>query len=126
VYIKEFELFHGALLTKLVRSEKPLTLRLIETRMDDSWSTYTINDQVRLLVKHSLNPRKLSRVKNGRAWSFVFSKNQVAQATVDGTYITLICGAIKLSSKEASRRAALAVEFLPAVEARMPYRQDTP
>lgn len=30
--VKEFELFHGAVLTKLLRSEKPVALRLIETR----------------------------------------------------------------------------------------------
>ncbi len=28
--IREFELFHGAALTKIVRSDRPMTLRMIE------------------------------------------------------------------------------------------------
>jgi hypothetical protein len=28
--IKQFELFHGAVLTKLVRSDRPITLRMID------------------------------------------------------------------------------------------------
>lgn len=39
VSIREFELFHGAALTKIVRAERPVTLRLIETRPDDAWAT---------------------------------------------------------------------------------------
>jgi hypothetical protein len=29
--VREFELYHGAVLTKILRSEKPVALRLVET-----------------------------------------------------------------------------------------------
>lgn len=35
--IDEFELFHGVVLTKLVRSDRPITLRMIETRPREAW-----------------------------------------------------------------------------------------
>jgi hypothetical protein len=90
--IKEFHLFHGALLTQLVRSERPLTLRMIETRAADSWSTYRINSEI------SLNPRKLARVKGGISWSFVFSKSQMSQVSRSDAWAALICGAAKLTA----------------------------
>ena len=96
--IKEFHLFHGALLTQLVRSERPLTLRMIETRATDSWSTYRINNEINLVAKHSLNPRKLARVKGGISWSFVFSKSQMKQVASSDAWAALICGAAKLTA----------------------------
>ncbi len=89
--VREFELFHGAVLTKLVRSDKPLTLRMIETRSGESWSTYKINDEVRLLLKHSVISRSLSREKS-RAWQFVFSPDQMVQLAVPNTWCVLVCG----------------------------------
>ena len=32
--IKQLQLFHGAVLAKLVRSEHPITMRMIETKED--------------------------------------------------------------------------------------------
>jgi len=89
--IREFELFHGAVLTKLVRSDTPLTLRMIETRSGESWSTYKINDEVRLLLKHSVISRALSRDKS-RAWQFVFSPDQMIQVAAPTTWCALVCG----------------------------------
>ncbi len=77
--IKEFELFHGAALTKILRSEKPVALRLIETKPGESWSTYTLNDSVDLLVTHSKNPRQVTRNGGGTSWRIVFSQNQIRQ-----------------------------------------------
>jgi activator of HSP90 ATPase len=48
--LREFELFHGGVITKIVRSERPVTLRLIETKPEEKWSTYTLNDKVDLFI----------------------------------------------------------------------------
>ena len=93
--IKEFELFHGAILAKLVRNEKPITLRLIETRFDDS-RVYTLNDVIELYVKHSISPRELSRGEGGYSWTFTFDTEHVNQIRElkkrRTTYIALVCG----------------------------------
>ena len=90
--VKEFELFHGAVLTKLARSKKPLTLCMIETQSADSWSTYRVNDEVRLLIKHSLSGRSL-KTEKAKVWSFVFSPDQMRQLQETGTWAALVCGA---------------------------------
>ena len=93
--IKDFELFHGVVLTRLVRSDKPLTLRMIETN-DDSWGVYKINDEIELFIKHSASPRKLSRGKGGWSWVFHFSFEHIKLLkeiqTSRPVYIALVCG----------------------------------
>ena len=89
--VREFELFHGAVLTKLARSDRPLTLRMIETRPGDAWSTYRVNDAVSVLIKHSLNPRSVKREK-AKTWQFVFSPDQMRQLQAAGTWAALVCG----------------------------------
>lgn len=92
--IREFELFHGVVLTKLVRSDKPVSLRLIEARPNESWSTYTLNDEVDLFVSHSRSPRVLA--DGGASWSFVFSANQLRQLNSEHrgrpVFAALVCG----------------------------------
>jgi hypothetical protein len=94
--VKESELFHGAVLTRLLRKEKPVTLRLVETRANESWSTYTLNDSVDLLVSHSKSPRDVSRNGGGTSWSFAFSRNQLRQMNPGvrnrPVYVALVCG----------------------------------
>lgn len=93
--VKEFELFHGAVLTKLVRNEKPITLRLIETRFDDS-RVYTLNDVVELYVKHSVSPRQLRKDDGGYSWTFTFNQEQLNKIREHEkkrpTYLALVCG----------------------------------
>ena len=70
--VKEFELFHGAVLTKVLRSDRPVALRLVGTRPGENWSTYTLNDAVDLLVSHSKSPRSVARsggVRHGHSSS---------------------------------------------------------
>lgn len=98
--VRGFELFHGAVLTKLVRTDRPLTLRLIETRPTDSWSTYRINDEVNVLLKHSVNPQARKREKGALVWQFVFSPDQMKQLAQAGTWAALVCGAPKLGTAE--------------------------
>ena len=99
--IREFELFHGAVLTKVLRSEKPVALRLIETRPRENWSTYTLNDKVDLFVTQSKSPRAVSRGDGGTSWSFVFSRNQLRQINPDvrhrPVFVALVCARAKPS-----------------------------
>ena len=83
--VSEFELFHGVVLTKLVRSDRPITLRMIETSPADAWSTYIINDQVTLMIKHCAKQRKLKRVPGAVSWTFVFTADQLRQLQPDGS-----------------------------------------
>lgn len=102
--VKEFELFHGAVLTKLLRSEKPVALRLIETRPGENWSTYTLNDTVDLFVSHSKAPRAVSRGGGGTSWTFVFSRNQLRQMNPSvrnrPVFVALVCGRANPSDRE--------------------------
>ena len=82
--VREFELFHGAVLAKLVRSDRPITLRMIETNPSEAWSTYIINDQVKLVIKHCTKQRKLARVDGAVSWTFVFGPEQLRQLQSDG------------------------------------------
>lgn len=93
--IREFELCHGAALTKLVRSQKPVSLRLIETRATENWSTYTVDDKADLFISHCKSPRHLSRNGGGTSWHFVFNRNQLRQINSKTrkrkVFVALIC-----------------------------------
>lgn len=94
--VREFELYHGAALAKVLRSEKPVALRLVETKPGETWSTYTLNDAIDLLVTHSKGPRPVSRGGGGTSWSFVFSTNQLRQMNPARTkrpvWVAMVCG----------------------------------
>ena len=92
--VQKFELFHGIVLTKLVRSDRPITLRMIETRPGEAWSAYTLNDEVDLFVKHSTTPREVARAKGARSWSFVFGVDQLRQMAASSrpVYVALVGG----------------------------------
>lgn len=97
--VREFEMFHGVVLTKLVRSESPMTLRLVETKPRESWSTYTVNDTVDLFVTHSKSPRPIKRDGGATAWTFQFSQNQLRQMRPKPkgrpVWVALVCGSKK-------------------------------
>ncbi|MBC8493116.1 MAG: hypothetical protein H8D43_04955 [Chloroflexi bacterium] len=94
--IKQFELFHGAVLTKLVRSDQTRTLRMIETRPGEAWAVYTINDAADLFLKHSASARVLTREPGGFSWQFAFGPEQVSQIherqASRQVYVGLVCG----------------------------------
>jgi hypothetical protein len=98
--VRDFELFHGAVLTKLVRGDRPLTLRLIETRPTDSWSTYRLNDEVNLLMKHSTVSSARKREPGAVVWQFVFSPDQMKQVAKTGVWVALVCGAPVLTKTD--------------------------
>jgi hypothetical protein len=93
--IQQFELFHGAVLAKLVRSDRPIALRMIETK-EEAWAVYTVNDEIELFIKHSTTPRELVREKDGLTWQFIFTPEQVEQIqnlfSTKKVAIALVCG----------------------------------
>jgi len=103
--VSEFQLFHGIVLTKLVRSDRPITLRMIETRPNEAWSSYTLNsDAADLYIKHSTVWRQTERGVKGRSWSFVFGVNQLRQMAASEkarpVYVALVCGASDTKTKD--------------------------
>ncbi len=98
-----FELFHGIALTKLVRNERPTTLRLIETNQDEAWAVYTINDAVDLLIKYVTTSQVLKR-HGGRTWQFLFSASEIARMRAlngeKGLCAALVCGGKTLRVEE--------------------------
>ena len=94
--VREFEMFHGIVLTKLLRSDRPITLRMIETRPAEAWSAYTVNDELDLFIKHSTAHRTITRAKDARSWAFVFSANQLRQMAAScrdrQVYVALVGG----------------------------------
>ena len=93
--VRNFELFHGAVLTKLVRTDRNMTLRLIETRTQDAGAVYTINDEVHILVKYSASPQPVQR-EEGQRWTFSFTPGQLRQLCdftgAAGCHVALVCG----------------------------------
>lgn len=94
--VREFELFHGIVLTKLVRNDRPTVLRLIETNPREAWAAYTVNNEVTLYVKYRTGFRTLSHGEGGEAWTFVFSESDLAKirgmAPETQVYVALVCG----------------------------------
>ena len=76
--IKDFELFHGIVLTKMVRSDPPVSLRMIETNKDQAWSAYLVNDASFLYIKYRTRAQKPKRLK-GLSWVFTFGEDQLQQ-----------------------------------------------
>jgi len=69
--IRDFELYHGALLTKLVRSDRPITIRMVETDTNECWSVYTIDDDVTIYTKSSGHGDFCEKDKSVK-WTFTF------------------------------------------------------
>jgi hypothetical protein len=89
--VHEFELFHGVVLTKLLRG-RPTALRLVETAAQKDWAAYTINDEVYLYIKHSSTPRP--REKDVPTWTFGFPPADVKKIKEkrEKVYFALVCG----------------------------------
>ena len=92
--IKDFELYHGVVLTKIARQDKNLTLRMIETQPKSAWALYRVDDKANLLIKHSKSPHSDDY---GRKWQFTFSEGQMEQLDLgetssSGTHVALVCG----------------------------------
>lgn len=75
--IRVYELFHGAVLSKLMHTpQQSIILRMFEVKPQDFWSVYTINDEVHLVIKYRTKGRA-SRSKNRISWTFTFSNSEI-------------------------------------------------
>lgn len=93
---KPYELWHGLVLTKILRSGRPISLRMIETNPSESWSTYALNDEVDLFICFNTAARSIERGGAAHAWRFNFSANQARQLQGGGgkreVWAALVCG----------------------------------
>lgn len=102
--IKEMELFHGAVLAKLFRSDKPVSLRMVEMDFEQSRRAYLVNDMAYIYIKHGKNPRKSKRLPTF-TWTFAFSNNHTAdllklKGNRKEVYLALVCGQESVSSND--------------------------
>jgi hypothetical protein len=94
--IRDIELFHGVVFTKLLRSDRPINLKLFEFNSDKSSAAYIVNDEVVLYVKHSKTPKSRQRKNYACAWIFNFSPNHLKE--IQGfskdkhVHMVLVCG----------------------------------
>ena len=72
--IKDFELYHGAVLARLLRKDISTSLKLVETNKDSS-STYIINDNIALYIIY----RSPIKTDKHLRWSFSFNENQLSE-----------------------------------------------
>lgn len=102
--IKEMELFHGAVLAKLFRSDKPVSLRMVEMDFEQSRRAYLVNDMAYIYIKHGKNPRKSKRLPLF-TWIFSFSNNHIEdlkklRGNKKDVYLALVCGQESISSPD--------------------------
>lgn len=102
--VSQFELFHGIVLTKLVRNDAPVTLRLIETNTNDAWAAYRINAAVIVYTKVRTTGYELLREDGGCSFQFVFLPGELAAlrrlAQDSAVYVVLVCGNRDLSKTD--------------------------
>ena len=95
-----FELFHGVVLTKLLRSGHPVKLCMVETNLKECWSAYKLNDEVMLYIKYSTNPQ--GRKNDALVWIFTFSRANLEEirrlSQEQSVYFALVCGDKELSN----------------------------
>ncbi len=92
--VKEFELFHGIVLTKLLRTDGA-ALRLVETDAKQAWAAYRVNDEAIVYIKYRLKNRETKRERKW-VWSFAFSGAELAKIaelqTSKPVWVALVCG----------------------------------
>jgi len=93
--IRQFELYHGAVLARIVRNDRPVTLRLIESKVNDAWAAYNIDDAATLYMKH-ISAGYESQNHSVWAWTFSFDPSQLNRLSQlqekCPVYLVLICG----------------------------------
>lgn len=97
--IDDFELMHGAVITKICRNDRPIALTLIESR-DKHRAAYWLNDLV-LYIKYCTTPRKSRGGKT--SWRFTFQPEHIADlvdySEQTEVYLALVCGHHKLNER---------------------------
>lgn len=97
--INQFEYFHGLVLTKLLRKDVPVSLKLIETNTKENWATYIINDDIALSITHSMNPRQVKQGGEGTSWTLSV-KTRLTQQNSHKPYYALVCGQKTIADKD--------------------------
>jgi len=99
--IRDFELYHGALLTKLVRSDRPMTIRIIETDANECWSAYTIDDTATIYTKYRGHGNFYEKDKSVK-WTFSFQPRHLDDlrrlSEQNDLYVALVCANHRLDS----------------------------
>ena len=70
--IQDFELYHGAVLTKVMRTDPQPTLRLVEKDQTDAWGSYRVNMDVVLHIKYATAGKRAKRSPGILKWLFTF------------------------------------------------------
>lgn len=98
--IKIFEYYHGAVLTKLVRNNKPVTLTMVENDKKGAWCEYKINDEIVLYTKYCSKPI-YCEINQSFLWRFTFNPNELEhifkQRRNCAVYTALVCGQEQIS-----------------------------
>jgi len=102
--VQEMELFHGAVLAKLFRSDKPVSLRMVEMDFEQSRRAYLVNDIAYIYIKHSKRSYKGTRETSYR-WTFTFQPNHVEDLkrlknNKKDVYLALVCGQSVINSSD--------------------------
>lgn len=109
--VKDFELFHGAVLAKLIRNGRPISLKLIEMQIDQSRCAYLINDSTYVYVKHSKTPKESKKDENTFSWVFSFTPEHLQEIKElkgeKDLCLALVCG-----QNEITRKTPIEVCFL--------------
>lgn len=72
--IKNFQFYHGAVLTKILRLDVPTSLKLVETS-ETSWCTYTINDSIALYMMYRNGVKTQKHIR----YTFNFDKKHMME-----------------------------------------------
>lgn len=105
--IQQFELFHGAVLTKIIRSDRPTSLRMFG-KTDENLAVYTVSynsSDVEIFIKRSVNVLPIKKKKKviGKYWNFPFTSDQISAlqqlAKNQNVAIILVCGAKLIKDK---------------------------
>jgi hypothetical protein len=100
--IKQFELFHGAVLTKLLRNGKPASLCLVERTERDPWAAYCVNDACSIYIKYRTTCRADADVQTP-IFDFQFTKPEISairELQKDlSVYFALVCASDRIASK---------------------------
>jgi len=98
--IQDFELYHGAVLTKIMRTDPKPTLRLVEKDHTDAWGSYRVNMDVVLHIKYATAGKPSKRSPGSLKWLFTFPPAEVASlAKHPVTFLALVCGRAKGSTE---------------------------
>lgn len=95
--IQQYEFLHGCVLTAIMRSDRPSTVRLIETDIDKAWSMYKVNDAF-IHIKPSTTSKVYKR-DHSRNWQFTFSRNELVRIKENESNVVLVCATSDIKSK---------------------------